>query len=197
MKIKPSLLEDDPLIYDMPLLQNNPLLQNRPLLHASIAVTQKSIEIAEQVESPTLARFGRILSLCKSDANNSSNQVIVDFEGNPFNFQLSAKLGRAFRINEIELAICNGLTCRIDFINGDINTPIVTDIFFSLLNETDELILRAKNIVIEAVEELVVRSGETQTRYSARDKRITTKAKYITSQAEKAQKIQGGTISLN
>lgn len=52
-------------------------------------------------------------------------------------------------------------------------------------------------MVIETEQELIVRSGETETRYSGRDGRITTKAKYVTSQAEKAQKIQGGTIAIN
>lgn len=45
-------------------------------------------------------------------------------------------------------------------------------------------------MVIETEQELIVRSGETETRYSGRDGRITTKAKYVTSQAEKAQKFK-------
>lgn len=69
--------------------------------------------------------------------------------------------------------------------------------FFSILDDSDEFVLRAKKMVIETEQELIVRSGETETRYSGRDGRITTKAKYVTSQAEKAQKIQGGTIAIN
>lgn len=43
-------------------------------------------------------------------------------------------------------------------------------------------------MVIETEQELIVKSGETETRYSGRDGRITTKAKYVTSQAEKSTK---------
>lgn len=176
------------------------LFKNMPLLQASLSLTQKSIEITAQTESTDsacFARFGRILSVDEPHSTHTFDCVNIDFEGNPFGFPLSARLGRAFRKNEIDLAIVNGLTCRIEFINNNLSAPMITDIFFSLLNETDELILRAKNIVIEASQMLVVQSGETQTCYNAKEKRITTKAKYITSQAEKAQKIQGGTISLN
>ncbi len=150
-------------------------------------------------EAYFFARFGQILSFdegLKKDENQHF-AVKVDFEGNPFEAPLLAKLGRAFRKNEIELAINTGLSCRIDFINGDVRFPIVTDIFFSLLSSHESLILRAEKIVIEASKELIVQSGETKTRYSGTDNRITTEAKYVTSQAQKAHKIQGGTISIN
>lgn len=150
--------------------------------------------ITEQQAKPTacFSRFGTIVAI-----NKSTNSVRVDFEGNPFNQPLTARLGRAFRSSELQLAIDNQLSCRIEFLNDDLGLPLVTDIFFSILDESEEFVLRAKKVVIETEQELVVRSGETQTRYSGRDGRITTKAKYVTSQAEKAQKIQGGTIAIN
>lgn len=66
-----------------------------------------------------------------------------------------------------------------------------------MLDDGNELVIRAEKMTIETSQELIVKSGETQTRYSGRDGRITTQAKYVTSQAEKAQKIQGGTIAIN
>jgi hypothetical protein len=147
----------------------------------------------QQVESPAcFSRFGTIVAI-----NESGNSVRVDFDGNSFSQPISARLGRGFRRSELELAIDNQLNCKIEFLNQDMSLPIVTDIFFSLLDDSDELVLRAKKMVIETDQELIVRSGETETRYSGRDGRITTKAKYVTSQAEKAQKIQGGTIAIN
>ncbi|UUM32454.1 hypothetical protein [Vibrio japonicus] len=138
------------------------------------------------------SRFGTIVSI-----NESTATVRVDFEGNPFQQPLTARLGRGFRRSELQMAIDNKLSCRIEFLNEDLGLPIVTDIFFSMLDDSDEFILRAKKMVIETEQELIVKSGETETRYSGRDGRITTKAKYVTSQAEKAQKIQGGTIAIN
>lgn len=174
-------------------IQNTPYIEpeNTPLL-------QQSLECTDQTKSlGFFARFGHILSIHQVSKSEPSDTVNVDFDGNPFGHSLPAKLGRGFRRDEIELAIDSQLTCRIDFINGDVNFPIVTDIFFSLLNPQETLILRAKKIVIEASKELIIQSGETQTRYSGADNRITSQAKYITSQAQKAQKIQGGTVSIN
>lgn len=166
---------------------------NNKLSHHNVLLLQQSVELTDQTQACVFfPRFGHILTF-----SASPDSVNVDFEGNPFNQPVPAKLGRAFRQHEIELAITNALSCRIDFINGDVSLPIVSDIFFSLLTDSDPLILRADNIIIEAAKELIIRSGETQTRYSARDARITTTAKYLTSQAEKAQKIQGGTVAIN
>ncbi len=150
--------------------------------------------ISEQQVDRTacFSRFGTIISV-----NESLDSVRIDFEGNPFDQPISAKLGRAFRLSELELAIDNNLSCKIEFLNQDYGLPVVTDIFFSLLDDSGEVVLRAKKMVIETEQELIVRSGKTETRYSGRDGRITTKAKYVTSQAEKAQKIQGGTIAIN
>ena len=152
------------------------------------------IQLFEQQEPrvPCCSRFGTIIGI-----NESLDSVRVDFEGNPFGQPISARLGRNFKKAELQLAIDNRFQCRIEFINDDISLPMVTDILFSILDDSDELVLKAKRIVIEGEQEVMVRSGDTETRYSGRDNRVTTKAKYITSQAEKAQKIQGGTVAIN
>ncbi|MGR5286352.1 hypothetical protein ACP3V5_13610 [Vibrio maritimus] len=143
-------------------------------------------------QSACFSRFGAIVAL--TETNDS---VKVDFDGNPFQSPISARLGRAFTRSEIELAINSKLQCRIDFVNNDLSLPIVTDILFSMLDDSDQLVIRAKKLVLEADQELIIKSGDTQTRYSGRDGRVTTKGKYVTSQAERAQKIQGGTIAIN
>lgn len=143
-------------------------------------------------QSACFSRFGTIVAL--TEMNDS---VKVDFDGNPFQSPISARLGRGFTRAEIELAINSKLQCRIDFVNNDLCLPIVTDIFFSLLDDSDQLVIRAKKLVLEADQEIIIKSGDTQTRYSGRDGRVTTKGKYVTSQAERAQKIQGGTIAIN
>ncbi|WP_299015041.1 hypothetical protein [uncultured Photobacterium sp.] len=159
----------------------------------SNSLITETIETTQQAESSAcFARFGLVVAI-----NTNLESVRVDFEGNLYGRPISAKIGRQFRKSELEMAIENKLTCRIEFLNGDINLPVLTDVFFSLLNDDKPLVLRAPQMVIEAEQELIVKSGETQTRYSGRDGRITTRAKYVTSQAEKAQKIQGSTIAIN
>ncbi|AIW21224.1 hypothetical protein F0267_27770 [Vibrio coralliilyticus] len=158
--------------------------------HKHLEQFEQQTQQAEQ--SACFSRFGTIV-----DFNEAQDSVRVDFEGNPFGQPLSARLGRGFRKSELQLAIDNKLNCRIEFINQDISLPVVTDVFFSMLDDGNELVIRAEKMTIETSQELIVKSGETQTRYSGRDGRITTQAKYVTSQAEKAQKIQGGTIAIN
>ncbi len=152
------------------------------------------IQLYEQREADvaSCSRFGTITAI-----NESLDSVRIDFEGNPFGQPISARLGRQFKKAELQAAIDNQFHCRVEFINGDVSLPVVTDILFSILDDADELVIKAKKIIIEGEQELIVKSGETQTRYSGRDARVTTKGKYVTSQAEKAQKIQGGTVAIN
>lgn len=159
----------------------------------SIEVTEIINEKSQAESSACVPRFGKVISLHPS----MSDRVYVEFDGLAEGSSVLAKIGRLFRKSELELAIESGLTCRIEFLNGDITLPILSDIFFSLLDDEQPVILRAKSLTIEAESELIVKSGATQTKYSGRDGRVTTHAKYITSQAEKAQKIQGSTIAVN
>ncbi len=145
-----------------------------------------------QPQSPAIARFGNITAVDKA-----TDQIRVNFEGNPYPGDVSARLGRAFTYSELQLAVQNNLTCRIEFIGGDINRPMISDIFFSILGEKDTFVIKSKSIRIEAENELIVTSGNTMTQYSGRDNRVSTNAKYITSNAEKSQKIRGSTVSIN
>ncbi|MDO6706068.1 hypothetical protein [Photobacterium sp. 1_MG-2023] len=145
---------------------------------------------AGESPAPLHPRFGQILAI-------ENDGVRVIFDGCDMPSGMAARLGRQFSITELELALQNQLSCRIEFVGQDPNLPLVTDIFFSLIEQRDELVLKAKNIRIEAENELVVSGGEAKTRYEAAQKRVITEAKYITSQAEKSQKIQGAIIAIN
>ena len=159
----------------------------------SVAVTTLLQDAPQADISACVPRFGKVVSLHPS----LGDRLYVEFDGLAQGSSVLAKIGRQFRKSELELAIESELTCRIEFLNGDITLPMLTDIFFSLLDDDKPLVLRAKSLVIETEDELILKSGETQTKYSGRDGRVTTNAKYITSQAEKAQKIQGSTIAIN
>ncbi|MCK6263550.1 hypothetical protein KP803_09730 [Vibrio sp. ZSDE26] len=150
-------------------------------------------ESYQQAESPAcFSRFGTITEIYKANG-----AVKVDFEGNVLGQPIMARLGRSFTLSELTMAVDNQLNCRVEFIGADLTLPVITDIFFSILDESEELTIRANKLVLETKSELVLRSGETETRYSGRDGRVTTKGRFITTQADKANKIQGGTVSIN
>ena len=91
----------------------------------------------QQAESTAcFSRFGRIVAI-----NESTGSVRVDFDGNPFKQPLTARLGRGFRRSELQMAIDNRLSCRVEFLNDDLSLPLVTDIFFSILDDSDEFVL--------------------------------------------------------
>ncbi|MDN3611786.1 DUF6484 domain-containing protein [Vibrio ostreicida] len=143
-------------------------------------------------QSACLSRFGTIVGF-----DGKLDSVRVDFEGNPFDQPLSARLGRLFKASEIQFALDNQLQCRINFVGGDISLPIVTDVFYSMLQEEQDIVFRAKSMRFETSQEVTLASGDTQISLNGRDGRVTTKAKYVTSQADKAQKIQGATVAIN
>ncbi|EJB8505776.1 hypothetical protein WOC09_22810 [Vibrio parahaemolyticus] len=130
------------------------------------------------------------------EVHPEKNRVKVGFENNPFSQPVWASLGRAFTQSEIFMAIDNKLDCRISFLSEDLTIPTLVDIYISLLEE-QELVVKAKKITLHAEEEVLIGSGETQTKFSGTDGRITTTAKHVSSSAEKIQKIQGSKVKLN
>jgi hypothetical protein len=151
-------------------------------------------ELPKHILKPTLkpsARIGWIV-----EVHPEKNRVKVDFENNPLSQPVWASLGRAFTQSEIYMAIDNKLDCRISFLSEDLSIPILVDIYISLLEE-QELVVKARKITLHAEEEVLIRSGAAQTKYSGADGRITTKAKHVSSIAEKMHKIQGSKVKLN
>ncbi|EPQ8265284.1 hypothetical protein HKB31_25045 [Vibrio alginolyticus] len=143
------------------------------------------------ITSKPCSRIGWIV-----EVHPEKNRVKVDFENNPFSQPIWASLGRAFTRSEIFMAIDNKLDCRISFLSEDLTIPTLVDIYMSLLEE-QELVVKAKKITLHAEEEVLIGSGETQTKFSGTDGRITTTAKHVSSSAEKIQKIQGSKVKLN
>ncbi|EGQ8090486.1 hypothetical protein EWS92_01065 [Vibrio vulnificus] len=151
-------------------------------------------ELPIDILKPTLKPCSRIGWIV--EVHPEKNRVKVDFENNPFSQPVWASLGRAFTRSEIYMAIDNKLDCRISFLADDLTIPTLVDIYISLLEE-QELIVKAKKITLHAEEEVLIGSGKTLTKFSGTDGRITTTAKYVSSSAEKIQKIQGSKVKLN
>ncbi|EHZ2654113.1 hypothetical protein ACSTD6_00570 [Vibrio vulnificus] len=151
-------------------------------------------ELPIDILKPTLKPCSRIGWIV--EVHPEKNRVKVDFENNPFSQPVWASLGRAFTRSEIYMAIDNKLDCRISFLADDLTIPTLVDIYISLLEE-QELIVKAKKITLHAEEEVLIGSGKTHTKFSGTDGRITTTAKYVSSSAEKIQKIQGSKVKLN
>ena len=131
-----------------------------------------------------------------SEIHPDGHRLKIDYEGNPLTQPIWGSIGRAFTRSQINAAIDNQLDCRIEFFTGDPSLPILTDIYFSLINH-DTLILKANQVVLEATQEVVIRSGEATTRHKASDGSIQTNATYISSSADKLHKFQGKKINLN
>ncbi|MGR3961322.1 hypothetical protein BCT26_19205 [Vibrio lentus] len=125
-----------------------------------------------------------------------SNKIKIDFENNPLGQPIWGSIGRAFTMSDIELAIDNQLDCRIEFFSGDLNLPILIDVYTSLIS-SECLIFRSKKMQIQGEEEVVIRSGEAQITMTAKNGSVKTAATHINSTAEKMQKIQATKITLN
>ncbi|MCG9684604.1 hypothetical protein L1D31_18890 [Vibrio sp. Isolate23] len=151
-------------------------------------------ELPKNILKPTLKPCSRIGWIV--EVHPEKNRVKVDFENNPFFQPVWASLGRAFTQSEIYMAIDNKLDCRISFLSEDLTIPTLVDIYISLLEE-QELVIKARKITLHAEEQLLIGSGETQTKFSGTDGRITTTAKHVSSSAEKMHKIQGSKVKLN
>ncbi|MDA9556566.1 hypothetical protein N9R79_03550 [Vibrio sp.] len=137
------------------------------------------------------ARFGRICSV------DSRSTVQVIYDGHSVTTTVTAKLGRLFTKAELDMAINSELACRVEFEDNNVTQPIVTNIYFSILEEEQALTLRAKTICIQADEKLILKSGNATSELISRGGRIKSSAKYITSQAEMTNSIEGGSIALN
>lgn len=142
----------------------------------------------------TLNLISRIGWVC--EIHPEGNRLKLDFEDNPYGQPIWGAIGRSFSRAEIHAAIDNQLDCRIDFLAGDIDLPILRDIYFSLLSD-QEITLKAKRVVLEGDESVLIQSGKAQTLHQARSGRVTTSAEQISNSAEKMVKIQGQRINLN
>lgn len=115
------------------------------------------------ITSKPCSRIGWIV-----EVHPEKNRVKVDFENNPFSQPIWASLGRAFTRSEIFMAIDNKLDCCISFLSEDLTIPTLVDIYISLLEE-QELVVKAKKITLHAEEEVLIGSGEAQTKFSGTD----------------------------
>jgi len=135
-----------------------------------------------------------------------NNAVFVDYEGNPSQRPVAAKLGRPFMLKDLQKAINQSLDVRLDFENHDPGRPVVTNIYYSIFDSNDEnekdlsskdIHIRGKRVVIEAETEIVIRSGEASTTYTAKNGRLVSEGVEVVSEALHANKIKGASIALN
>ena len=125
-----------------------------------------------------------------------NRHVKVDFEGNPLGQSVWAVLGRLFTKADLQLAIDHRLDCRIEFVAGDIHTPMLTNIYSSLLDE-ELIVLRAKKIIIDGEESVELGADGAKTSMTAKSGTVKTTAQNINTSADKLQKIQATKVRLN
>jgi hypothetical protein len=151
--------------------------------------------LRKEPEPITVPRIGRIVRV-------ENGEVLVDFDGNPEGRPLPARLSRPFMMSDIETAVENVLDVRLEFIDGRPDRPVVADIYYSILDSgkktaPKDIHVVARKIVLEGTEEVVIKSGNAQTTYSALGGRLVEEATQIKSSAVVTNKIQGGSINLN
>lgn len=180
------------------------LKQTTPKIeHSSLDLTDNEFPPILTEEASHYNLYGPIVGWI-SDFDKQKNVVFVDFDGNPFGRPLQAKLGRPFHLKDLTTAQNRAQEVRLDFENQNLALPIISDIYYSIFdgtlsNQSEELDihLQGKRVVIEASQEVVIKSGSATTRYMAKGGKIKEQATYISSNAMVSNKIKGGNISLN
>ena len=139
-----------------------------------------------------------------SHINKNAGTVYVDFKGNPSAMPVQAKLGRPFTLNDLEKALDHVLDIKLEFEDSDIEKPIITDVFYSILDNKKkntqtlkDIHLIGKRIIIEGETEVIIKSGNVSTTYSAKDGKLVSEAVDIKSKALHKNEIQGASIKLN
>lgn len=164
----------------------------------SLKIPSELLEI-ERINS---SRLGWIVSV------DSDGKVLVNFEENPFQSAIQAKLSRPFMRDDLTHASQQALEVKLEFENGDPRFPIIRDIFYSILNKTNkkqeqpdnknrEIHLKGKRIVIEGETEIVIKSGKASTTWLAKEGKLVERAERVRSTAKINQRIEGGTVSIN
>ena len=132
--------------------------------------------------------------------------VYVDYSGNPSGGLLPAKLGRPFTLKDLEKAIDYVLDVKLEFENNNPATPVITNVYYSILDNTSEdmedkepgdIHIKGKRIIIEGETEIVIKSGGVSTTYAAQDGKLVSKAVDIISEALHNNKVRGASIKLN
>lgn len=147
-------------------------------------------------------RMGRIVKLDKE-----RDLIWVDYDGNPFQKPLQAKLGTAdYGFGQLEAILSKTHSVQIEFIQGDPALPIIREIFFSAsmidltrnrYSEERVLTLEAEEIVLKGTKRVVIQSGEASTTYRAEGAEIIQDADLVYSSANLSNQIKGGRVVIN
>ncbi len=139
-----------------------------------------------------------------SHIDEDTKAVYVDFKGNPAGSPVAAKLARPFTLNDLEKAINHVLDIKLEFENHDVGKPVITDVFYSIIKNANQkqqklqdIHIRGKRIIIDGETEIVIKSGEVSTTYSAQTGKLVAKAVDMKSEALHKNEIRGAAIKLN
>ena len=91
----------------------------------------------------------------------------------------------------------------VEFENDDLSSPIIRDIFYSVLDEKsnqdskEDVVIRAKNLKLEATDKISIQCGNTKIDLNSTSRGLELKGENVTSTANNRNRIRGGHISLN
>jgi hypothetical protein len=125
---------------------------------------------------------GKVVSL------ESNGLVLVDYPKNHLGWVQARTL-----VNELQV----GAAVLLAFDGGDHTRPVVLGILYDRVNtEKATLHLKASRIIIEAGEELVMKSGEGSFE-ARRDGKVNIKGRDVVSRAARTNKVRGSTVLIN
>ncbi|MCP3923388.1 MAG: hypothetical protein GY714_12485 [Desulfobacterales bacterium] len=140
--------------------------------------------------------FGTITKL-----DTYNHKVYVDFDRNPHNKPIIARLACRVSLDDLKFAIEKQLEVKLFFEDVDHKKPVIEFIDFSYFdgedNDCRDIHIKGNKIIFEAETEFCFRCGDVNIRSSSKDDEFIVEAENIKMQAKGDNEISGSVIKLN
>ena len=161
-----------------------------------VSETEENESLLKNIEE------GRLFSECLGSIthiDDASREVFVDFKENPFKRPVKAIFNRSVSESQAKMAIEKKLPVKIEFINSNMNNPVITDIYFSMFEKEklQDILIKGNSIVFEGEKELVFKCGDVNIKCSSENGEFRVSAEQIKMNAKVDNEITGTIIKLN
>ncbi len=161
-----------------------------------LRVVTETEEVLKDIET------GKSVSECLGSItyiDETSREVHVDFKENPFNKPVKAIFNRSVSESQVKKAMEKKLPVRIEFINNNMNNPVITDIYYSMFEEekSEDIHIKGNSIVFEGEKELIFKCGDVNVKCSSENGEFKVSAEKIKMNAKGDNEITGTIIKLN
>ncbi len=168
--------------------------------------TVETVEL-ERIEGHHYAEIVRI--------DRENGFIWIDYPGNPLNRELPAEItDNNISVQSILNKPLLPKLVKIEFYNGNPTFPLIREIYYAAAEEKTEsessteivktveeeektIRIKATRIILEADEEVIIKSGNAKTIYRAEDGKIVEEADDIESEAKLNYRLKGGSVLIN